>query len=673
MPTTKTKVKNLRQQLEGHNHAYHVLDEPIVPDAEYDRLFKELQALEQEHPELRSDTSPTVRVGGTSLSAFESVAHEVPMLSLDNVFDRDSLLAFDQKVKDRLSHSGNITYVCEPKLDGIAVSLLYEHGVLVRAATRGDGQSGENITTNVKTIASVPLTLSKPFPARLEVRGEIYMPLGGFEAFNQQAIDAGDKPLVNPRNGAAGSLRQLDSRVTAKRPLAIYCYAIGLLEGLKQGAKAPISHFESLQLLRELGFRINPEISLANNINDCVNYYDKLAEKRPSLPYEIDGIVYKVNHIPWQQALGFVSRAPRWAVAHKFPAQEELTRLEAVEFQVGRTGAITPVARLEPVFVGGVTVRNATLHNMDEIARLDVRVGDTVIIRRAGDVIPKVVQVMLDRRPPDAKRIMAPTICPVCHSAAVKADDEAVLRCTAGFACGAQRKEAIKHFVSRRALDIDGLGDKLVEQLIDAKLLDSPADLYQLKLEPLLALERMAKKSATNLLAAIEASKKTTLARFLFALGIREVGETTAQNLALHFGQLEKLQAANEEALLTVDDVGPIVAKYVLQFFASEENIKVMSQLRDYGVHWPMPQNTTSESAPLSGQTYVLTGTLSLPRDKVKQKLLSLGARVSGSVSSKTNVLVAGENAGSKRSKAEKLGVKILSEDQLIDITGLIE
>ncbi len=662
------EVAQLSQQLNQHNYLYYVLDDPQIPDAEYDRLLQRLKQLELDFPQLQAMDSPTQRVGAEPLSAFGSVAHEVPMLSLDNAFDAGDMRDFNKRLHERLGRPQEqvIAFACEPKLDGIAVSLLYRDGVLVRGATRGDGTSGEDITQNVRTIPSIPLRLlGQGYPEVLEVRGEIYMPKAGFEAINERARAQGDKPFVNPRNAAAGSLRQLDPRITAERPLQMCAYSVGWVE--REDDPLPDEHTELLYALNRWGFLINREMAAVEGIEACLDYYQSLAGKRSQLAYDIDGIVFKVNSRELQQQLGFVSRAPRWAIAHKFPAQEEMTRLLEVEFQVGRTGAVTPVARLEPVFVGGVTVSNATLHNRDEIERLGIRVGDTVVIRRAGDVIPQVVSVLRERRPSDASEIHFPDHCPVCESPVETLDDEVVARCSGGLICGAQRKEAIKHFVSRKAMDIDGLGDKLVEQLVDQQLIDGIADLYSLESDRVAALERMGDKSAQNLLAAIEASKSTSLARFLYGLGIREVGEATARNLAKHYGKLEALQQADQEDLQSVDDVGPIVAHFIAEFFQQPHNLEAIEALRAAGVHWPDQQPVQAESLPLAGQTYVLTGTLEqLSRAEAKNKLLDLGAKVAGSVSAKTHCVVAGPGAGSKLTKAQDLGLDILDEAGLL-------
>ena len=663
------RVHDLRQQINQHSHNYYVLDTPTIPDAEYDRLFRELQALEQANPDLVSSDSPTQKVGAAPLAAFDQVEHEMPMLSLDNAMNEDELVDFNRRIQDRLKDETLFEFACEPKLDGLAVSILYENGVLVQAATRGDGSTGENITLNVKTIKNVPLRLmGSDFPQRLEVRGEIYMPKAGFEKLNQTARENDGKVFANPRNAAAGSLRQLDSRITAKRPLELCAYSVGVVS---DEFEIPATHEAMLQKLKSWGLKINAEMAVVQGIQACVEYFKHLGEKRDGLDYDIDGIVFKVNSFAIQQQLGFVARAPRWAIAAKFPAQEEMTLLEDVDFQVGRTGAITPVARLKPVHVAGVVVSNATLHNMDEIRRLDVKIGDTVIIRRAGDVIPQVVSVVADRRPEDARDIHLPDSCPVCESSVERVEGEAVARCSGGLFCGAQRKEAIKHFASRKALDVDGLGDKLVDQLVDAGLIDSFDDLFHLQLEPLAALERMAEKSAQNLLDALEAAKKTTLGRFLYSLGIREVGVTTAQNLADHFGFLDRLMAADKEQLIEVPDVGEIVAAHVVNFFAEPHNQTIIDQLRKAGVTWSEQEPVTAdpEDAPLAGNTYVITGTLSsMGRDQAKEHLQSLGGKVTGSVSAKTSCLVAGEKAGSKLTKAQNLGVAVLDEESFLEL-----
>ena len=662
----RARVHELHKLLNQANHAYYVLDDPSIPDAQYDRLFRELGGLEAQHPGLLLIDSPTQRVGAKPLAKFEQVTHEVAMLSLDNAFDDLDMVDFDRRVAERLGSTDFIEYACEPKLDGIAVSLLYEDGLLVRAATRGDGSTGENITQNIRTVASIPLKLlGSEHPPVLEVRGEVYMPKSSFEALNEKARLKDEKTFVNPRNAAAGSLRQLDSKITASRRLEFCCYSLGRVEG----TQLPNEHSEILARFARWGFKTNAESKVVLGAQGCQDYYQQLAIKRNELAYEIDGIVFKVNSIEKQQTLGFISRAPRWAIARKFPAQEEMTLLEDVEFQVGRTGAITPVARLKPVFVGGVTVSNATLHNMDEIKRLDARVGDTVIIRRAGDVIPKVVKVVLDRRPQTTTEINFPKLCPICESSVERVEGEAVARCSGGLFCPAQRKEVIKHFASRKAMDIDGLGDKIVEQLVDEKLIASFADLYSLDLVEVTKLERMAEKSAKNLLESIEASKVTTLAKFLYALGIREVGVATALNLQNHFMDIRVLVKASFEDLVAVDDVGPIVAQHILNFFAEPHNQTVIDGLLQSGITWPRIEKKEQDDLPLVGKTYVVTGTLSLMgRDQAKGYLQDLGAKVAGSVSAKTHALVAGEKAGSKLQKAQDLGLEILDEKAFIDL-----
>jgi DNA ligase (NAD+) len=658
------QIQSLREKIERYNYQYYVLDNPQVPDAEYDRCMQALISLEQQYPQYITVDSPTQRVGGKPLSAFSQVKHEVPMLSLDNVFDNTQLLDFDRKIRDRLNTQADIEFACEPKLDGIAASLLYRDGLLVRGATRGDGNTGEDITLNIRTIPSIPLRLlGSGWPRVLEVRGEIYMPKAGFEALNAMAYKKGEKGFMNPRNAAAGSLRQLDPAITATRPLEMCCYNIGWVEG----GDLPATHIEMLEKLHQWGLRINPEMRVAKNIQACVDYYQYLEKKRDHLPYDIDGIVFKVNHYALQERLGFVAKAPRWAVAHKFPAQEEMTIVQAVEFQVGRTGAITPVARLEPVFVGGVMVSNATLHNADEIERLQLCIGDTVIIRRAGDVIPKVVAVVQERRPSNVESIVFPVVCPVCFSAIERVEGEAVARCTGGMVCEAQTKQAIKHFASRKAMDIEGLGDKLVDQLVDEDLISNVADIYYLQSSTVAALERMGEKSAENLIAAIEASKQTTLPRFLFALGIREVGEATAQALAMAFGDLEALLQADEAALLEVDDVGPVVAQHVLHFLENSKNRHIIERLIAAGIQWPALEKLDADSLILQGKVVVLTGNLSsMSRTEAKERLQALGAKVTGSVSAKTDLVIAGDSAGSKLTKAQALGIKVLDESAFL-------
>lgn len=660
----RKKVEALRDQIRHHNYRYHVLDDPEIPDAEYDRLMRELQTAERQHPELISPDSPTQRVGDQPVEAFGTVDHALPMLSLDNAFTAEELRDFHRRVADRLElDSGDeaLAYAAEPKLDGAAVSLLYVDGRLERGATRGDGNTGEDITHNVRTIDAVPLRLiGKGYPSRFEVRGEVFMPKAGFAAYNAAAIAAGEKTFVNPRNAAAGSLRQLDPKLTAARPLDIYVYAVGLVEG----GELPDRHSATLDRLQEWGFKTCPERRVVKGVEGCLAFYEDLGRRRQSLSYEIDGIVYKVDSLAHQRELGFVSRAPRWAIAHKFPAQEELTVVRGVEYQVGRTGAVTPVARLEPVFVGGVTVSNATLHNIDELTRKDVRVGDTVIVRRAGDVIPEVVSVLIQRRPKGAKRIRLPRKCPVCGSKVTREKGEAVARCTGGLFCAAQRAEAIKHFVSRRAMDIEGLGGKLIEQLVAADRLKTVADIYVLTRDELAAMERMGEKSAENLISAIEQSKSTTLARFLFGLGIREVGEATAASLAAYFGNLDSLMASTEAELLAVSDVGPIVASRVRAFFDERHNLDIVGRLRESGVNWTeMEPQMAPEDGPLNGKTFVLTGSLaSMTRDQAKQRIQELGGKVTGSVSKKTDYVVYGDKPGSKLTKARELDVVTLDE-----------
>lgn len=668
------EIARLRALIRYHNQRYYVLDDPELPDNEYDFLFRALRELEAKYPDLVTSDSPTQRIGGEALASFSTVTHEVPMLSLDNVFSADEFRDFDRKARDRLGDllgsdgdlfaESRLTYCAEPKLDGLAISLLYEAGHLVRAATRGDGATGEDITHNARTIPSIPLCLMGDIaPDRLEVRGEVVMPKAGFIKLNERAAAQGDKLFANPRNAAAGSLRQLDPRIAAQRPLEFYAYGAMQAEGVDM----PGSQYEVLQLLRSMGFRISNEIRRGDGADFVLDYYGDVQSRRDSLPYEIDGIVIKVDSVRWQQELGFVSRAPRWATAFKFPAQEAITTVEAVEFQVGRTGALTPVARLAPVFVGGVTVSNATLHNFDEIERMDVRVGDSVVIYRAGDVIPKVVRVLPDRRPAISHPVVLPEHCPVCGSDVERPEDEAIARCLGGLFCPAQQKEALKHFVSRRAMDVEGLGDKWIEQLVDQGLIRSSADLYVLTRENLLPLERMGEKSADNLLAAIARSRSTTLPRFLYALGIRGVGEATALALAKHFGRLDVLTSADDSVLMQVQDVGPVVADAIATFFRQPHNLEIIQRLQDVGVHWPAIEAQGEREQPLSGQTWVLTGSLSsLGRDQAKEKLMQLGAKVSGSVSKKTSCVVAGEAAGSKLADAEKLGIRVINEESLL-------
>ena len=659
------QIDTLRQDLRRYEYEYHVLDNPTIPDAEYDRLFHQLKALEAAHPELITADSPTQRVGAKPLSGFVQIRHEIPMLSLDNAFSDEEFYAFVKRIEDRLIRLPEpLTFCCEPKLDGLAVSILYVNGVLTQAATRGDGTTGEDITANIRTIRNIPLQLlmDNP-PARLEVRGEVFMPHAGFERLNQQALEKGEKTFANPRNAAAGSLRQLDPKITSKRPLVLNAYGIGIAEGVD----LPNTHYDRLQWLKSIGIPVNPEIRLCNGTDEVLDFYRDIQNKRSSLGYDIDGTVLKINDIALQEKLGFISKAPRWAIAYKFPAQEELTRLNDVEFQVGRTGAITPVAKLEPVFVAGVTVSNATLHNGDEIERLDIAIGDTVVIRRAGDVIPQIIGVLHDRRPADARPIVFPETCPVCDSAIVRIEGEAVARCTGGLFCAAQRKEALKHFVSRKAMDIDGVGGKLIEQLVDRELVHTPADLFKLDLTTLTRLERMGAKSAENALASLEKAKNTTLARFIFALGIREVGEATALNLANHFKTLEALQNADLEALQQVPDVGEVVANRILAFWHEQHNVAVVNDLIAQGVHWETVETKEVTENRFKGKTVVLTGTLTqMGRNEAKALLQDMGAKVSGSVSAKTDFVIAGDAAGSKLTKAQELGVTVLTEEEFL-------
>ncbi len=654
------RADELRRLVEQHDYRYYVLDDPDVPDAEYDRLLRELQAVEASYPDLITPDSPTQRVSGTPMDGFAEVRHRVPMLSLANAFAQEEVADFYRRVSTGLERDP-IIFAAEPKLDGVAISLTYLGGRLTTAATRGDGERGEDVTANVRTIRAIPLTLrGEGWPQRLEVRGEIYMPRDGFAAFNRKALEKDEKPLVNPRNGAAGSLRQLDPKITAQRPLAFFAYNTPTREQL------PDSQFETLARLRDWGLPVNPEVRLVQGLQGCLDYHAATSARRASLAYDIDGVVYKVDRLAEQDILGFISRAPRWALAHKFPAEEEITRLLAIDIQVGRTGALTPVARLEPVFVGGVTVTNATLHNEDEIHRKDVRPGDWVVVRRAGDVIPEVARAVHSRRTSELPAFSMPEICPECGSAVERIEGEAVSRCSGGLICPAQRKHSIRHFATRKAMDIEGLGDKLVEQLVEAGLVRTVADLYLLTHAQLSSLERMGGKSADNLLQALEDSKKPALDRLLYALGIREVGEVTAHSLAAHFGTMEALQQADEETLTEVNDVGPIVASHVVAFFEQQNNRDVIQALKDAGIDWQALEESTGEQ-PLAGQTWVLTGSLSMPRIHFKNQLESLGAKVSSSVSAKTSVVLAGEAAGSKLTKAQKLGVKVMSESDFED------
>jgi len=665
MHAIQTEMDQLTHTINQHNIRYYVDDAPSIPDAEYDRLIKRLTELEQEYPQFKSVDSPTQRVGGMALQKFAQITHLKPMLSLDNAFEQADFAAFNKRITDKVD---SVDYVCEPKLDGLAVSITYRLGLFERAATRGDGSVGEDITENVRTIRSIPLKLrGEGFPELVEVRGEVFMPKAAFEALNQRQISKGDKVFVNPRNAAAGSLRQLDSKITAARALGFYAYALGVVEGESQPMQT--THFGQLTQLKQWGIPVSNEVKVTESLEQVYAYYADIMARRPALEYEIDGVVIKVNDIAKQQTLGFVAKAPRWAIAYKFPAQEEMTLLESVDFQVGRTGAVTPVARLKPIFVGGVTVSNATLHNADEIARLGVKIGDTVIIRRAGDVIPQIVAIVPEQRPDDARDIVFPLHCPVCQSIVERLEGEAVARCSGGLFCEAQRKEAIKHFASRKALNIDGMGDKIVEQLIDKELVKTPADLFTLTASAVTMLDRMAMKSATNIVAAIKDAKTTTLARFLYSLGIREVGEATAANLAQHFADFELIRSASVEQLLEVADVGDIVAKHIRQFFAQPHNIEVIQQLLAAGITWPVIEQADESQLSLKGQTWVLTGTLTqLNRNDAKAQLQALGAKVAGSVSKNTDCVVAGEAAGSKLAKAQELGVKVIDEQGLLDL-----
>lgn len=664
------KIQSLRQEIGEHDYRYYTLDEPIITDAEYDQLFQQLKTLEQQYPEAITVDSPTQRVGMTPLKAFASVSHEIPMLSLENAFSEDELMAFDQRIRQRLSMAflakdSLIEYAAEPKIDGVAVSLLYVNGVYVRAATRGDGMTGEDITENVRTIHTLPLRLRGDYyPSYLEVRGEIYMPVKDFLNFNQVARQRGEKIFANPRNAAAGSVRQLDPRVTARRPLALFCYASGRIEN----GEFPDKHTELLAQFKQWGLPVNAELRICQGVNACLDYYHGMMLKRDHLGYEIDGVVYKVNSQRLQRELGYVSRAPRWALAHKFPAREACTQVLAIEFQVGRTGALTPVARLNPVAISGVWVSNASLHNADELHRKDVRVGDTVVIKRAGDVIPDIVSVVIEKRPSETQRVLLPTHCPVCQAEVIKPEGEAIARCMGGLFCPAQLKETVRHFASRRAMDIEGLGNKLIDQLVESGWVQDIADVYELTQSQLIQLTRMGEKSAQNLLSAIDRSKSTTLQRFLYALGIRDVGEATAASLAQCFGSLKALLMADEIQLQAIPDIGPITAAHITGFFRQSHHLELINQLQILGVHWSeQTSNASGVSFPLSQKIFVLTGTLvNFTRDAAKEKLRALGAKVTDSVSPKTSYVVAGENAGSKLEKAKALGVPILSEEAFL-------
>ncbi|NDC20483.1 MAG: NAD-dependent DNA ligase LigA [Burkholderiaceae bacterium] len=660
------RYHDLQRELARLEHAYYVLDQPLVPDAEYDRLYRELLDLEAQHPDWVTPDSLSQRVGGAPLKEFMEVKHSVPMLSLNNAFEESELIGFDRRCREGLGLD-HVEYACELKFDGLAISLRYENGVLVQAATRGDGASGEDVTSNIRTIRAIPLRLQGPnLPNVIEVRGEVFMHRADFEAMNKTAAKSGEKEFANPRNAAAGSLRQLDSKVTAKRPLSFFAYGLGALEPSQW---LPSTHSELLNLYEVLGLPVCRERTVVSSLDGLMKFYAGIAAKREQLPYEIDGVVYKVNSFAEQQQLGYVSRAPRFAIAHKYPAQEEITTVLGIDVQVGRTGAITPVARLAPVLVGGVTVTNATLHNEDEVRRKDVRIGDTVVVRRAGDVIPEIVSVVLDRRPSNTQVFVMPTRCPVCESHIERLSDEAVARCSGGLFCAAQRKQALLHFAQRRAMDIEGLGDKIVDQMVDLNLVRTPADLYRLGFAALVNMERMGEKSADNLLQSIAQSKKTTLARFIFGLGIRHVGESTAKDLAKHFGGIRALMDAPMDELLMVNDVGPVVADSIVSFMSEPHNREVIEQLLVSGIEFQNEERITTVD--LSGKTFVLTGTLpTLSRDQAKEMLEAAGAKVAGSVSQKTSFVVAGSEAGSKLDKATELGIPILDEVALLKLLG---
>ncbi len=672
--STQKQIQQLSETINYHSHRYYVLDDPEIPDSEYDKLFRQLEALEAEaleaqHPEWVSPDSPTQRVGGEVLKSFQAVTHQIPMLSLSNAFSTEEIEDFSRRIDDLLDHDV-FKIAAEPKLDGLAISLRYEHGILIQAATRGDGQSGEDVTQNVRTIHAVPLKLSgSDYPRILEVRGEIFMPKKGFAALNRSQINKAEKTFANPRNAAAGSLRQLDSKITASRPLDMFCYSLGFIDGEDPHKPLKNTHYEIFQQLAEWGLPVCPEVKLLDDWHACIEYYDSILLHRSELPYEIDGVVYKVDNIQQQKKAGFISRAPRWAIAHKFPAEEALTTLLNIDVQVGRTGALTPVARLAPVFVGGVTVTNATLHNQDEIDRKNVRIGDTVIVRRAGDVIPEVVTSVLSKRPDNTRAYKMPDHCPICGSLAERNNDEAKSRCTGGLYCSAQRKEAIKHFASRKAMDIDGLGDKLVEQFVDAEIIHDIADLFLLSKAQISSMERMGEKSADNLIKAIEISKQTSLAKFIYALGIREVGESTALALANAYKELAAIKRADIEDLQEVSDVGPIVAHNVKTFFSQPHNIEVLDKLLASGINWPAIHTREAKQQPLAGKTIVLTGSLSqMNRNDAKARLIELGAKVSASVSKNTSILIAGEKAGSKLKKANDLGIQVMNENEMLNL-----
>jgi len=666
--SVQQRVARLRAAIDRHNHRYHVLDDPEVSDAEYDRLLTELRSIEADYPVLVVPDSPTQRVGGAPVAAFAQVRHRMPMLSLDNAFAREDVIAFDRRVRERLETEREIAYACEPKLDGVAVSLTYRKGLLEVAATRGDGNVGEDVTHNVRTVKSVPLRLAgKSQPELLEVRGEVFMSIPGFREMNRIAAEKGEKTFVNPRNAAAGSLRQLDPKLAASRPLEVFFYGASVIEGRKM----PGRHSEVLAMLRDLGLRTSPESCVVEGVDGLIGYYDDIGRRRSALRYQIDGVVYKVDALDLQRELGSVARAPRWALAHKFPADEEMTRVRAIEWQVGRTGALTPVARLDPVFVGGATVSNATLHNFEELRRKDVRVGDTIVLRRAGDVIPEVVKVVEEKRPPDAAVAELPEKCPVCGSDVEREEGEAIARCTGALVCPAQLKESLRHFASRRAMDIEGLGSKLVDQLVELGLVKDAADVYRIGASQLAELDRMGEKSAEKLIGALERSKSTTLSRFLFALGIRDVGEATAESLARHFRTLGALRAATTAEIEEVPDIGPITAAHVHAFLAEPRNSRVIDDLGKLGVQWPEAAAPTARGGALDGKTFVLTGRLaSMSRDEAADVIREMGGTVSGSVSKKTDYVVAGDDAGSKLRKATELGLRILDEDEFLNLAG---
>ena len=663
VPDVPREVEELRQLIRHHLHRYHVLDDPEIADSEFDALFSRLVDLEDTHPHLVTSDSPTQRVGAEPSTRFAAVVHELPMLSLDKCDSHEEFIEWEARCRSRVGYEGDLEFTCEPKIDGVAVSLIYQDGVLIRGATRGDGTNGEDITANVRTVSAVPLRLlGDTWPATLEVRGEVYMPLAGFRAFNEAAAKTGERLLVNPRNAAAGSLRQLDPKLTASRPLSMYCYSAGL-----RGDWEPDTQWQVLDAFRGWGLRVNESVVRVLGVKACLDYVRRLLEERDTLGYDVDGVVVKVNDFAMQSALGTVTRRPRWAVAYKYPAEEATTVLKGVEFQVGRTGAITPVARLEPVFVGGATVSNATLHNMDEIERLDLCLGDTVMVHRAGDVIPQVTKVIESKRPGDARRVVMPERCPACETPIERPEGEAVARCPAGLTCPAQRKESLKHFASRLAMDIEGLGDKLVDQLVERGMVKDPADLYGLDADALESLDRMGPKSAGNLIDALGASRHTTFARFIYALGIREVGETTAAGLANHFRNLDALSGASEEALNEVPDVGPIVASRIRNFFDDEHNQRVVRRLVAQGIEWPTPAKPVR--SPLAGETWVLTGTLAaMTRNEARARLVKLGAKVAGSVSGSTTRVVAGPGAGSKAERAKELEIPLIDETDFIAI-----